>query len=515
MWKLRIEDDQANRTVVNLVRQQYTIGRAEENDVRLTERNVSRQHAKLERNGESWVLTDLDSYTGSYVEEQRVEGKVTLGHDSRIRIGDYDILVFDDSRRSVANAANDAVTLPTHLSSSLSTALPDRLVVLEGPNEGAEYPLGDRRLLIGRGEECDIALNDTSVSRVHADIERDDSGRFRIGDLGSSNGLRVNGMETQATTLYSGDIVELGDVELQFVPAGQVFTRSDHPRSHGVSHGFWDQLTSAQRWVGMGVGAAVLATALVWGLSSEAESDARRVNGNGPTRALSTAKSHFAKGDLEAAFLALQHIQPGSNLRQSSAFRKIAASWADHQLERAEDSSDLDVQRRLLDRVARAQAVDSTRRRRAADLLAQLNSTSMQPSDRPEAMADDDGDAGGDSAAADEVRQAIVEEVLVEEVTAKEPPLKPRPPPPKAVPPRPKPVPPRPEPTVRQTVQPTPSPTPRPTLAPSTPPRVSAQPSVAETTAEPSPPVPEPKTSAVPPSFPAEPAPEPVVETIP
>ena len=41
MWKLTIEDDQASKTVVQLVRDDYSIGRAEDNTVRLTERNIS------------------------------------------------------------------------------------------------------------------------------------------------------------------------------------------------------------------------------------------------------------------------------------------------------------------------------------------------------------------------------------------------------------------------------------------------------------------------------------------
>ena len=50
MWKLSIEDEQGNRTVVNLVREEYSIGRAEDNTVRLTERNISRHHTKLDKN---------------------------------------------------------------------------------------------------------------------------------------------------------------------------------------------------------------------------------------------------------------------------------------------------------------------------------------------------------------------------------------------------------------------------------------------------------------------------------
>ena len=44
MWKLSIEDDQANQTVVDLSRDEYTIGRDVVNTVRLTERNISRKH---------------------------------------------------------------------------------------------------------------------------------------------------------------------------------------------------------------------------------------------------------------------------------------------------------------------------------------------------------------------------------------------------------------------------------------------------------------------------------------
>src|SRR3954471_2989210 len=62
MWKLSIEDDQANQTVVDLSRDEYTIGRDVVNTVRLTERNISRKHALLRKNGVGWVVKDLTSY---------------------------------------------------------------------------------------------------------------------------------------------------------------------------------------------------------------------------------------------------------------------------------------------------------------------------------------------------------------------------------------------------------------------------------------------------------------------
>jgi pSer/pThr/pTyr-binding forkhead associated (FHA) protein len=89
MWKLAIEDDQGNRTVVNLVRDEYSIGRAEENTVRLTERNISRQHAKLAKNGSGWVLSDLKSYNGCFLNGARIQSGHKVAHGDLLQLGDY------------------------------------------------------------------------------------------------------------------------------------------------------------------------------------------------------------------------------------------------------------------------------------------------------------------------------------------------------------------------------------------------------------------------------------------
>src|SRR5579864_7457650 len=90
MWKLVIEDDEGKRTVVPLTRDAYSIGRKEGNTIRLTERNVSREHARLlKRNGAagatgaekaSFVLEDLSSYNGVFVNGFRVTHSQDLAH---------------------------------------------------------------------------------------------------------------------------------------------------------------------------------------------------------------------------------------------------------------------------------------------------------------------------------------------------------------------------------------------------------------------------------------------------
>jgi hypothetical protein len=70
--------------------------------------------------------------------------------------------------------------------------------------------------LIGRSRECDIVIDDTNVSRRHAEISPGGSG-WRVQDLGSTNGVRVNGRQVDGPhPLESGDRIELGTVSVTF-----------------------------------------------------------------------------------------------------------------------------------------------------------------------------------------------------------------------------------------------------------------------------------------------------------
>jgi len=69
---------------------------------------------------------------------------------------------------------------------------------------------------IGRSRECDIVLEDSSISRRHAELHLEGT-IWRIEDLGSTNGVRVNGLTVQAShELHSGDRIEMGSTEILF-----------------------------------------------------------------------------------------------------------------------------------------------------------------------------------------------------------------------------------------------------------------------------------------------------------
>jgi Protein of unknown function (DUF3662)/FHA domain len=84
-------------------------------------------------------------------------------------------------------------------------ALDDRRYVLDGP-----------RATIGRSKDADCVLRDPNVSRRHAELRRGGSGEWTIADLGSTNGVKVNGRRVPSTRLSPGDRVTLGTTTFLF-----------------------------------------------------------------------------------------------------------------------------------------------------------------------------------------------------------------------------------------------------------------------------------------------------------
>jgi pSer/pThr/pTyr-binding forkhead associated (FHA) protein len=75
-----------------------------------------------------------------------------------------------------------------------------------------EVPPGESRT-IGRGRQADVNIDDPSLSRVHARVTAELDGLLAIDDLGSTNGVVVNGREQISCYLRAGDVVRFGRVE--------------------------------------------------------------------------------------------------------------------------------------------------------------------------------------------------------------------------------------------------------------------------------------------------------------
>jgi pSer/pThr/pTyr-binding forkhead associated (FHA) protein len=90
------------------------------------------------------------------------------------------------------------------------------IVVIEGGAAGTEHAVECPTLTLGRGPGVDFAFPDPTMSKEHACLEWA-AGSLRLRDLGSRNGIRVNGAEVQVADLEHGDRFQLGEHVFQLV----------------------------------------------------------------------------------------------------------------------------------------------------------------------------------------------------------------------------------------------------------------------------------------------------------
>jgi diguanylate cyclase (GGDEF)-like protein len=84
------------------------------------------------------------------------------------------------------------------------------LMQVSGEDTGRMFRLLRGETIVGRAPECGIAVNDPHASRNHAAIRRTEADVVTIRDLGSSNGLFVNGVKVAERTLKDGDRIQIG-----------------------------------------------------------------------------------------------------------------------------------------------------------------------------------------------------------------------------------------------------------------------------------------------------------------
>ena len=97
-------------------------------------------------------------------------------------------------------------------------------VIRSGPDAGQQVPLARGTAYIGRGRGCEVHLRDESVSRRHAKLVISEV--VEVVDLGSANGITAGGQQVTRAHLKSGDVVRLGDTELEVHLQGEgVVTR--------------------------------------------------------------------------------------------------------------------------------------------------------------------------------------------------------------------------------------------------------------------------------------------------
>lgn len=279
--KLIIKDDEDRKTVVPIVRDEYAIGRQEGNHIRLTERNVSRRHAKLIRQNGNMFVEDMGSQNGVRVNGDRIDGRTRLAAGDTIEIGDY-FLEIEKASTTIERDTNPtepsdgppeasanktpplAVPAPMPRTQPLTPAaapanttaasarregnatsvirLTDlqrgggavemralaaheqpRIVCIAGQLRGTEFKLRQSVTKFGRTDDGnEIVIDHQSISRSHGRFQLEDTG-WKLYDNKSANGVRVNGDEYEMSPIRPGDTIELGHVKFRFIAPGEAF----------------------------------------------------------------------------------------------------------------------------------------------------------------------------------------------------------------------------------------------------------------------------------------------------
>ena len=117
----------------------------------------------------------------------------------------------DDDDEEIASEKTAIIDL-----SALSGHAADaKLTIVDGKDSGKNIEITKDEILAGRSLDNDFVISDISVSRKHFKIKKEGE-RFVISDMGSGNGIKVNGSKTTSTTLSDGDIISVGARQIKF-----------------------------------------------------------------------------------------------------------------------------------------------------------------------------------------------------------------------------------------------------------------------------------------------------------
>ena len=207
-------NDQANR--------QYIIGAAPDCDIVLNRPNMSGHHARLSQVGRAYVLEDLGSTNGTFIDGVRIK-TCAVTSASRVAFGSFQTDL-DSLLRSVSQAqpqrppvaspqavqASPAVQAPRAVQAPPAVQAP-----LVAPQSADLVKVGANMLIIGRDTECDLCIPDSRVSGRHARVFRN-CGRIVIEDIGSANGTFIKGERISWWVLRPDDVVQIGGRAFRF-----------------------------------------------------------------------------------------------------------------------------------------------------------------------------------------------------------------------------------------------------------------------------------------------------------
>jgi hypothetical protein len=170
---------------------------------------------------------ELSDYLLEHARQERFaltsRPQIEFHTDDRLDVGEFGIQaqLLGEPEGELAEAAPSAgdfghtmVYSPDRTAARPLDPIPDRRQALL-VTEGRRNILSGERVLIGRSRECDIVVNDPNVSRRHIELRRGERGWAAI-DLGSTNGMKINGRRVSHAELEPSDRITIGISDLTF-----------------------------------------------------------------------------------------------------------------------------------------------------------------------------------------------------------------------------------------------------------------------------------------------------------
>jgi pSer/pThr/pTyr-binding forkhead associated (FHA) protein len=255
MAKLYLRFEQSDQVLkeVPLAQATTTIGRLPDNNLQIDNLAVSGHHAKISWEQGQYIVEDLGSLNGTYVNNERV-GKATLKHGDRVKIGKHLVefkqegsamifaaaakagpaapkleatMVLDtkQAREMIADKSAPApgagplgISRPAWMSDPFAAAK-DRvglLSTLQGRTDQEKYVLTGKMTMIGKSKMASVRLKGFFAPTSAALISKRDS-KYFISPSESKTRVKINGADVLGQReLAAGDIIEVGKVQLAF-----------------------------------------------------------------------------------------------------------------------------------------------------------------------------------------------------------------------------------------------------------------------------------------------------------
>ena len=177
---------------------------------------------------ESDLASELSGYLLEHARREKIalvtRPKLEFRTDDRLRLGEFGIQARlvrpPQAEHEPASQGDEGHTMVYSMADRVSEPLrepdPRRARAMLRPSGGRARPVGAGGAVIGRSRDADVVLEDPNVSRHHAEV-RPSGGSWIVNDLGSTNGIKVNGRRVNGPqSLKRGDVIELGTSSVTF-----------------------------------------------------------------------------------------------------------------------------------------------------------------------------------------------------------------------------------------------------------------------------------------------------------